>query len=226
MERFRRTIDLIGEDSFNRLQQTTVIVFGVGGVGSFAVEALVRSGVGEIVLVDKDVYDATNINRQWPSNTTTIGKAKVDVVVEECLKISPSTKVVGFNLKLSTENVDSFLKNYLAKNLFVIDAIDDIQTKVFLLNHLKENNVNFISSMGAANVTDIDSIKYGLLDKTTHCPVAKIVRKELGLLGIKKDIPVVYSNQERTLGAQGKGSIMPITASFGLKLALYAVNTV
>ncbi len=226
MERFQRTIKLIGNEAFEKLQSMTVILLGVGGVGSFAVEALVRSGVGGIVLIDKDVYEESNINRQWPANSEAIGRAKVEVIAEECLRISPTITVLSERICLTTINIKDVLAKYLIEDVIVIEAIDDLKTKVSLLEYFKNNNVKFISSMGAANVTDIDSIRYGDLSKTTHCPVAKIIRKELGLLGIKAGIPVVYSTQERKPGLLEKGSIMPITASFGLRLANWVIDTI
>ncbi len=224
MERFQRTIQLVGEEKFQKLQKTKVVVLGVGGVGSLAVEALVRSGVGSIVLVDKDVYDETNINRQWPSNVSSIGRDKVAVVAEECLRISPSINVGFERLQLSICNLEKFFSQFKNEEVFVIEAIDDLKVKVAILHYLKIHNIQFVTSMGAANVTDIDSIRYGELNKTTHCPVAKIVRKELGLLGVKSGVPVVYSFQERQPGMINKGSIMPITASFGLRLANWVIQ--
>ncbi len=225
MERFQRTIKLIGKDAFQKLQEKTVIVLGVGGVGSFAVEALVRSGVGNIVLIDKDEYEESNINRQWPASIETIGKNKVDIVSQECLRISPTVNVSYEKICLTASNLEEVIDKYLVKGALVVDAIDDIKTKVILIHYLKKHNVKFISSMGAANVNSIDSIRYGNLDKTTHCPIAKILRKELGLLGIKNDIPVVYSIQERLPGLVDKGSVMTITASFGLRLAQWVIDS-
>jgi tRNA A37 threonylcarbamoyladenosine dehydratase len=225
MERFQRTIKLIGKDAFQKLQEKTVIVLGIGGVGSFAVEALVRSGIGNIVLIDKDVYEESNINRQWPANVETIGKNKVDIVSQECLKISPTINISFEKICLTASNLEDVITKYLVENVLVVDAIDDIKTKVILIHYLKKHNVSFISSMGAANVNSIDSIRYGNLDKTTHCPIAKILRKELGLLGVKNEVPVVYSNQERLPRLADKGSVMSITASFGLRLAQWVIDS-
>ncbi|MDD4527635.1 MAG: ThiF family adenylyltransferase [Candidatus Margulisbacteria bacterium] len=226
MEKFQRTIQLIGNEAFKKLQQTTVIVVGVGGVGSFAVESLVRSGVGSIVLIDKDTYEITNINRQWPANINSIGKRKVEVVAEECLKISPAINIFTEYICLNADNIDEVFSKHLKSEVVVIDAIDDLKAKVILLHYLKEHNIKFISSMGAANLIEIESIKYGLLDKTAYCPVAKIIRKELGLLGASKDITVVYSTEERLPGSSDKGSVMPITATFGLKLAMWVITEI
>jgi tRNA A37 threonylcarbamoyladenosine dehydratase len=225
MERFQRTIKFIGKDAFQKLQEKTVIVLGVGGVGSFAVEALVRSGVGNIVLIDKDEYEESNINRQWPASIETIGKNKVDIVSQECLRISPTVNVSYEKICLTANNIEDVISKFLVEDAVVIDAIDDIKTKIFLIHYLKKHNVKFISSMGAANVNSLDSIKYGDLNKTTHCPIAKILRKELGLLGVKDNIPVVYSVQERLPGLVDKGSIMPITASFGLRIAQWVIDS-
>ncbi len=223
MEKFQRTIQLIGIDKFDRLQKLTVVVLGVGGVGSFAVESLARSGLGSLVLIDKDVYEVTNINRQWPSTVETVGMSKVEVVAKECKKINPDIKIIAEKICLTALNIEEVVGKYLEDDIVVIDAIDDLKTKVILIRYLKKHNVKFISSMGAANIHNIDSIKYGYLEKTAYCPVAKILRKELANY---KEIPVVYSTEERKSNLKEKGSIMTITAIFGLRLAHWVIIAV
>jgi tRNA A37 threonylcarbamoyladenosine dehydratase len=141
------------------------------------------------------------------------------------LKISPTINISFEKICLTASNLEDVITKYLVENVLVVDAIDDIKTKVILIHYLKKHNVSFISSMGAANVNSIDSIRYGNLDKTTHCPIAKILRKELGLLGVKNEVPVVYSNQERLPRLADKGSVMSITASFGLRLAQWVIDS-
>jgi tRNA threonylcarbamoyladenosine dehydratase len=224
MERFQRNISLLGIENFNKIKELNVIILGLGGVGSFALEALVRSGIENFILIDKDIYEASNINRQWPCNDLFLGRNKVDVLSEEIKKISPLVSVLTKKTKLTKDNCEETIANHIDNNTVVIDAIDDIYSKISILHFFKKNNVKFISSMGAGNVTDIDSIKYCELDKTTYCPIARVIRKELGLLGYKKDIPVVYSNQNRHHNKNNKGTLMSITASFGLRLAHWVIE--
>ncbi|MDD5456449.1 MAG: tRNA threonylcarbamoyladenosine dehydratase [Candidatus Margulisbacteria bacterium] len=240
MEQFKRVIALLGKEGFEKIKQTTVLVIGTGGVGSFAIEALVRSGIGHLILIDNETYEPTNINRQWPANTKNIGKYKVDVIAAECKKINPEFIIETSKEKLTKNNYENVILSLTkrdifalrqalgdSENLYVIEAIDDLKVKSLLIEWLYSNEIKFISSMGAANVTDITSIKYADLFKTHYCVLARIIRDELKKKNIRKGIPVVYSDQKRLDIHKGqKGSIMPVTAIFGLYLANWVMQEI
>ena len=220
MNRLHRITLLLGENAVKKLQQSTVMVVGCGAVGSFAIEALARSGVGHIVVIDFDKVEESNINRQLFALDSTIGKSKVDVAVSRIHDINPNIKVESKNLFFD-DNTDLDVKPD-----FVIDAIDSVQSKIALYKWCAKNNVSFISSMGAARKTDISKIKISKISKTTVCPLASkirhIVRKEK-----LKDFPVVYSTESATPqknGGREFGSIITVTGTFGLLLADFAVK--
>ena len=186
-----RTENLIGTDALKKLQSSHVAVFGCGGVGSYVVEALVRSGIGNITLIDNDIVDITNINRQLIADVTTIGKYKVDVEKERILKINPNLKVTTFQEFFSLENSPKLLNfNYD----YVVDAIDSISSKLTLIEYTIEKNIPIISSMGTGNKLDPNKFEITDLSKTSVCPLAKKIRKELGKKGIKH-VKVLYSKE-------------------------------
>ena len=180
---YSRTESLIGKDSLNILKNSKVIVFGIGGVGSFTVESLCRCGIGEISLVDFDTIDITNINRQIHAMSNNIGKYKVDEMKKRIELINPDVKVNTFKKKLDKNNVENFNLKYYD---YVVDAIDIITSKIYLIKCCYENNINVISAMGAGN--KLDSTRFKVVDiyKTSGCPLARVMRRELKKLGIKK----------------------------------------
>ncbi|EDP23760.1 tRNA threonylcarbamoyladenosine dehydratase [Parvimonas micra] len=180
---YSRTESLIGKDSLNILKNSKVIVFGIGGVGSFTVESLCRCGIGEISLVDFDTIDITNINRQIHAMSNNIGKYKVDEMKKRIELINPDIKVNTFKKKLDKNNVENFNLKYYD---YVVDAIDIITSKIYLIKCCYENNINVISAMGAGNKLDPTGFKVVDIYKTSGCPLARVMRRELKKLGIKK----------------------------------------
>lgn len=180
---YSRTESLIGKDSLEILKNSKVIVFGIGGVGSFAVESLCRCGIGEISLVDFDTIDITNINRQIHAMSNNIGKYKVDEMKKRIELINPDIKVNTFKKKLDKNNVENFNLKYYD---YVVDAIDIITSKIYLIKCCYENNINVISAMGAGNKLDPTRFKVVDIYKTSGCPLARVMRRELKKLGIKK----------------------------------------
>lgn len=180
---YSRTESLIGKDSLEILKNSKVIVFGIGGVGSFAVESLCRCGIGEISLVDFDTIDITNVNRQIHAMSNNIGKYKADEMKNRIELINPDIKVNTFKKKLDKNNIENFNLKYYD---YVIDAIDTITSKIYLIKYCYENNINIISAMGAGNKLDPTRFKVVDIYKTSCCPLARVMRRELKKLGIKK----------------------------------------
>lgn len=188
---FSRTELLLGKEGVEKLKKSTVAVFGVGGVGSFAVEALARSGVGRLILVDDDDVCITNINRQLHATTKTVGKPKVDVMAERVKEINPKAVVLPIKEFVSKDNIEKLLTNDID---YVIDAIDTVSSKIELVVKCNEMNIPIISSMGAGNKLDPTKFEVEDIYKTSVCPLAKVMRTELRKRGIKK-LKVVYSKE-------------------------------
>lgn len=188
---YSRTESLIGKDSLEILKNSKVIVFGIGGVGSFAVESLCRCGIGEISLVDFDIIDITNVNRQIYAMLDNIGKYKVDEMKKRIELINPDIKVNIFKEKLEKDNIEKFNLKYYD---YVIDAIDTITSKIYLIKYCFENNIKIISAMGAGNKLDPTRFKVADIYKTSGCPLARVMRRELKRLHVKK-LKCVYSDE-------------------------------
>lgn len=218
MDRLHRIRLLFGDMAVKKLQTKTVMVVGCGAVGSFAIEALSRSGVGNIILVDFDVVEQSNINRQLFALHSTIGRPKVDVAAARIADISPDINVQTFNMFWDeTSNPD------VAPD-FVIDAIDSVPSKIALYRWCVAHNIPFIASMGAAQKTDITQIKIDKLSKTTVCPLASRIRKLVRNENLP-DFPVVYSTQSPIKNDTGTlGSIITVTGDFGLRLANFVIT--
>ncbi len=214
-----RTERVIGEQGCIRLANASVIVFGVGGVGSYAVEALARSGVGHITVVDSDTVAESNINRQLIALHSTVGRKKTDVVKERILDINPECNVTAHCVFYGEENpIDISGFDY------VIDAIDSISSKVFLIKSCEEKGVPIVSSMGTGNKKDPTRLTVTDIYKTSVCPLARVMRQRLRKEGIKK-LTVVYSTEEsRQTGERTPGSTAFVPSCAGLMLAATAVN--
>lgn len=189
---FQRTELLIGKENLNKLQHSHIIVFGVGGVGGFAIEALVRSGIGEISIVDFDTVDLTNLNRQIIATQDSIGKLKTSVMRDRLLSINPNVIVHEFPEKFSMENSDLFFKD--KKYDYIVDAIDLVTSKLALAEIAKNLSIPIISSMGTGNKIEPTMLEVADINKTSVCPLARVMRKELKNRGIKK-LKVVYSKE-------------------------------
>lgn len=189
---FSRTESLIGKDALEKIKNSKVAIFGIGGVGSFVVEGLVRAGVQHFILVDHDTISLTNLNRQIHATHTTIGKYKVDVMKERILEINPMASV-----EISKEfYMPNSASNILSKDIdYIIDAIDTVTAKIELIVQANKLQIPIISAMGTGN--KLDPTKFELEDiyKTTVCPLAKVMRKELRNRGIEK-LKVLYSKEE------------------------------
>lgn len=191
---------LAGKDGLQRLAQASVAVFGIGGVGSYAAEALARAGVGRLTLIDFDDICLTNINRQVHALDGTVGKPKVQVMAERCRAINPDLQVEPIKAFFSAENADELLGRGYD---YVLDCIDHITAKLHLIERCKALGLPIIASMGAANKLDPTQITVADLAKTERCRLARIIRKELRKRGINSGVRVVYSTEEfRPLGDQ------------------------
>ncbi|MGN1269471.1 MAG: ThiF family adenylyltransferase [Clostridia bacterium] len=187
-----RTEYLIGKDNLNKLNGAHIAVFGCGGVGSYAIEALARSGIGNLTLIDNDVVDITNINRQLIADTTTVGMPKVEVEKERLLKINPNLNITIYQEFYDATNSDKILNTTFD---YIIDAIDSVSSKLCLIEEAYKKNIPIISSMGTGNKLDPTKFEVSDISKTSVCPLAKVVRKELRNRNINH-LKVVYSKEE------------------------------
>ncbi len=222
MDRLHRTRLLFGETGTQKLQNATVMVVGCGAVGSFAIEALARSGIGHLIVVDFDAVEESNINRQLFALDTTIGQPKVSVAKQRIYDINPEIHVTALNMFFDDASQIDVMPD------FIIDAIDTVESKVALYKWAHAHNVPIVSSMGAASKTDISQIKIAPLSKTSVCPLAGRVRRMVRGLDLP-DIPVVYSSQAPqpvTGHAKNLGSLITITGTFGLYLANYVIGKI
>lgn len=192
LNQFSRTELLLGKESMERLQNSRVAVFGIGGVGGYTVEALARSGVGTLDLIDDDKICLTNINRQIYATRKTVGKYKVDVAKERILEINPNAQVHIYKTFYLPETADQF--DFTSYD-YVIDAIDTVSGKLALVEQAEKAGVPIISSMGAGNKMDPTAFRVADIYKTSVCPLAKVMRRELKKRGIKK-LKVVYSEEK------------------------------
>ncbi|MDW2958498.1 MAG: tRNA threonylcarbamoyladenosine dehydratase [Alphaproteobacteria bacterium] len=222
MDRLHRTRLLFGDDAIQKLQNSTVMVVGCGAVGSFAIEALARTGIGHLIVVDFDCVDASNINRQLFALESTVGLPKVDVARARIHDINPDTTVSALNIFFDENTQLPYSPDY------IIDAIDTVDSKIALYRWADKHNIPLVASMGAASKTDITKIKIDRISKTSVCPLASRVRKLVRENSLP-DIPVVYSTQQPapvTGHAKNLGSIITVTGTFGLMLANYVVQEI
>ena len=234
MEQFARITRMVGSSWIECLQNKKVAVFGLGGVGSYVVEALVRNGIGELVLVDHDIIDITNLNRQLYALHSTIGMNKVDVARARCLDINPNLKITTYQqFYLPDQGMETIFEDCD----FVVDAIDTMSSKLALIQYCLQHNIPFISSMGMANRMDPTCVTICDLMKTSYDPVAKIMRSLVRKHHIKGKIPVVWSSEQPTVqtkviyedGITRKQKMPPASSPFvpsaaGLAIASYAIK--
>jgi tRNA A37 threonylcarbamoyladenosine dehydratase len=208
---FKRTEMLIGENALNKLKNCRVAVFGIGGVGGICAEALVRSGIGTLDIVDNDIVDITNLNRQIIATHKTVGKNKVDVFEERAKEINPEVIINKHNFFFSKDTSSLFdFRNYD----YVIDAIDSVSSKLELVLKSQEANTPIISSMGTGNKLNAADLEVTDIYKTSVCPLARVMRYELKKLGVKK-LKVVYSKEEPIKSAVDEnGKSVPASSSF------------
>lgn len=233
---FSRTELLIGEDKLNKLKKTKVAIFGIGGVGSYVVEGLARAGIGNFILVDHDEVAITNINRQIIATTSTIGKAKVEVAKERILEINKEAKVEIYKEFFMLDSPQIFDKT----TDYIVDAMDTVTAKIELIKRAYELDISIISCMGTGNKLDPSKFEITDIYKTSVCPLARVMRKEMKKIGIKKlkvlyskEIPistheenVEYDEQNLTTKKQIPGSISFVPSVAGLLIAGEVVKSI
>ncbi len=220
---FERTIALIGAENVEKLHLKKVLVLGVGGVGSYAVEALVRAGIGTIIIIDADSVALSNLNRQLMTNQNNIGLSKVVVLEERIKSINPDCHVIKIKEFITTDNLN------LLFNLepdFIIDCIDTIKTKKYLIKECLKRKVNFISSMGMGNKLDPTRIKITDLSKTAYDKIAKELRNFVKKEHIKGKIPVIFSDEQPIKVEKVIGSISFVPSVAGLIGASYVIKEI
>ncbi|WP_102407588.1 tRNA threonylcarbamoyladenosine dehydratase [Parabacteroides bouchesdurhonensis] len=229
-----RTELLLGADRMEYLSKAHVLVVGLGGVGAYVAEQICRAGIGHMTIVDADTVNESNLNRQLPALHSTIGKPKTEVMAARLLDINPSLKLTVFNEFLRDEKTEEILSKSFD---FIVDAIDSLSPKVFLIYHACQRNIPIVSSMGAGAKTDPSQVKIDDISKTYNCALAKVVRKRLRGLGINKGVPTVFSsemansdaiieidNEQCKRSTTGTVSYMP--AIFGCYLASYVIRNI
>lgn len=224
--RFKRTIEQIGEPKFKLLQNSTILVLGLGGVGGHACETLARSGIGNLILVDKSVVDLSNINRQIIALTSTVDLPKVDVMKTRLLEINPDLNITTYH---EFYNLDTKTKILNHKIDFICDAIDTVTFKIDIIKEALENDIPIISSMGMGNKLHPELIEISEIAKTSYDPIAKVIRKKLRSERIKGKVPVVYSKEEpfkinNIAKNPSSNSFVPATA--GIIMASYIINQI
>ena len=224
---FLREEMLLGAAAMQRLAQAHVIVFGIGGVGSYVAEGLARAGVGALTLVDNDTVGQTNLNRQLCALHSTIGQYKSDVMARRILDINPDCRVTAYPIFYTRETAEDFDFSGLS---YIVDAIDTVSAKLALIERAKETGVPIISCMGTGNKLDASAFQVADISKTAVCPLARVMRRELGKRGIRH-LKVVYSREEawkpsgweEEAAALGKrqipGSVSFVPGAAGLLLA-------
>lgn len=219
---FERTISLIGEDNFNKIQSKTVLVVGLGGVGGYATESLVRSGIKNLILIDHDKIDITNLNRQIISTSNNIGNNKVDEFKKRMLEINPECNVITHQTFLDRTNC-SILDEY--KIDYIIDCCDSVDTKKLLIDYSLNKDIKLISSMGTANKLDPTKLEIIDIRKTSYDPLAKILRKYVNDLKINKKIMVV-SSTESPLQRETLSTLIFVPATAGLLCSNYIIKDI
>ncbi len=233
MEKFSRVKSLLGQEKLDKLKNSSVALFGVGGVGGYTAEALIRSGVGALTVFDNDTIALSNINRQIVATTKVVGEEKVSVIKDRLLLINPDAKITAVKTFYLPENA----VNYPLDGFdYVIDAIDTVSAKIELIKRAKQAGVPIISCMGTGGKLDISALKVADIEKTKGCPLARVMRRELKNRNIK-GVKVVYSEEQPTLlseqvestqikdnGRVAPASMIFVPATAGLMLAKEVVT--
>ncbi len=221
MNMFNRLENLIGKDNLRKLQNSHVAVFGLGGVGSYVTEALVRSGIGELTIVDKDTVDETNLNRQLIATRETVGKRKTEAAAERIRSINADCKVHAYPLFYLPETAGEV---DLSGVDFIVDAIDNITAKIDLAVRAEEAGIPIVSSMGTGNKMDPSCLRIADIYETSVCPLARVMRQELRKRGVGS-LPVVFSTEEpRKQSSHIPASNSFVPSSAGLLLASFVVR--
>lgn len=229
----QRTRLLLREEKMERLQQAHVLVVGLGGVGAYAAEMICRAGVGRMTIVDADTVQPTNINRQLPALHSTMGREKAEVLAARFKDINPDIQLTVLPVFLKDDNIPELLD--AARYDFIVDAIDTLAPKCYLIAEALKRHIKIVSSMGAGAKSDITQIRFADIWDTYHCGLSKAVRKRLQKLGIKRKLPVVFSTEQAdpkavllTEDEQNKkstcGTVSYMPAVFGCYLAEYVIK--
>lgn len=219
---FERTISLIGEDNFNKIQEKTILIVGLGGVGGYTTESLVRSGIKNIILIDHDNIDITNLNRQIISTSNNVGASKVDEFKKRILEINPNCNVITYQIFLDRTNY-TILDNY--KIDYIVDCCDSVETKKLLIDYSLEKNIKLVSSMGTANKLDATKLEIIDIRKTSYDPLAKILRKYVNDLKTNKKIMVI-SSTEAPIKTEKLSTMMFVPATAGLLCSQYVIKDI
>ncbi|HJC93060.1 MAG TPA: tRNA threonylcarbamoyladenosine dehydratase [Candidatus Phocaeicola excrementigallinarum] len=231
----QRTELLLGKEKMERLRNAHVLVVGLGGVGAYAAEMICRAGVGKMTIVDADVVQPTNINRQLPATHSVIGRPKAEVLAERFMDINPELDLKVLPVYLKDEAIPELLDG--ARFDFIVDAIDTVAPKCYLIYHALRRGIRIVSSMGAGAKKDITQIRFADLWETYHCGLSKAVRKRLQKMGMKRKLPVVFSTEQADADAvllvEGEankkstaGTVSYMPAVFGCYLAEYVIRKI
>ncbi len=227
-KQFYRTSILLGEEKIDELATKHVIIAGVGGVGGFVVEAIVRAGIGKITIIDHDIVDITNINRQLIATLDSVGKPKIDLFVERVASINPECKIVAKQVFIDENNLNDLITQDVD---YVFDCIDSVPSKIALIRYCLANKIKIISSMGAGNRYDVTKVQIADISRTKSCGLARVMRLGLKKHRITKGLKVVYSEEPGSSPlAQGKGlrpingTISYLPALFGLMMSGYVIK--
>lgn len=220
---FERLELLIGKDNVKKLNNTKVLVIGLGGVGGILTETLVRNGIENIIIIDNDTIDITNKNRQIIALDSSIGKKKTDVMKERLLDINSNCKVEIISDFIDKNNIDLLFKTPVD---YVIDACDTVSTKILLIEECLKRNIKVISSMGMGKKTDLSKLKIMDIRKTSYDKLAKVVRKKLKDDGINEKVMVLSSDEEPIDTKENIGSYSPLTSYAGLLIADYVIKDI
>lgn len=213
-ERHSRTALVLGEAGVKKLKESSVCVFGLGGVGSYCAEALARAGVGKLILVDKDRVEESNINRQLVATYSTLNRAKAEVMKERVLDVSPDCTVVARELFFLPDTADEIAFDFDV----VADCVDNVTAKLLICERAFRNQIPVISAMGAGNKQNATLLKVAPVENTSVCPLARVMRKELKARGIT-GVTAVYSAEEPVQKSETVGSLPTVPAVMGLLMA-------
>ena len=220
---YDRITKLIGETNIKKINNTTVAVIGLGGVGGSALECLVRSRIENIIIVDFDKIDITNLNRQIISNASNVGNSKVEEWIKRINIINPNTKVTPLNLKLDMNNIEELFN---LKFDYLIDAIDDIPMKEEIIKRCLTNNIEIISSMGTGNKLNPSMLEITDIKNTSYDPIAKRIRKYMKDNNLKRKLPVVYSKEQNNKFEGSIPSMIFVPSTAGLLCANYVIRKI
>ncbi len=219
-----REYSLIGEEAVDKLTKASVIVFGCGGVGGYTIEALARAGIGKLIVVDNDSVNESNINRQIIATRKTIGQLKTEAVADRIADINPDCKVEKISAFADESNIKEIIDS--ASPDFIVDAIDSVTSKLLIAEYAAEKNIPIIASMGTGNKLDPERLKIADISKTHTCPLARVMRRELGVRGIKH-LTVLFSDEPPVkVGSRTPASISFVPSAAGLIIAGHVIRSI